>query len=328
MKHRIIALCAALVLSLGLGACGHTETTNPIGEGKTYQTTTTTTTAEQTEPKDTNAPTEAEETTIEVTEEPIVEVTEVVDTGIPTLEPTVIVDQDGVKITAMEMTEDWIWGLGVKLLIENNTDRDLVFSADYLVVNNYMITDLFVNTVAAGKKTNETLNLSSGELEEAGINSIGEIAFAMRVYDDETWDDLFTTDEIILKTSAYDTSEVVKIDEGYELLNTDGIRIVARHLETDSIWGAGIHLFIENTREDKVSISVDDLSINGFMVTSFFSSSIQPGRYALDDITIMSSDLEENDIEEIVDIELIFVIRNSDSYDLIHESPPIAFSVQ
>ena len=36
----------------------------------------------------------------------------------------VLVDQDGIKITATEYVTDSIWGDGIKLLVENNSDRD------------------------------------------------------------------------------------------------------------------------------------------------------------------------------------------------------------
>jgi hypothetical protein len=70
------------------------------------------------------------------------------------------------------------------------------------------------------------------------------------------------------------------------------------------------------------------MSINGFMVTPLFSSTVNSGRMALDDITILSSDLEDNDIEVIEDIELIFNILNSNTYETIVDTDPISFSTK
>lgn len=36
----------------------------------------------------------------------------------------VLVDQDGIKITATEYVTDSIWGDGIKLLVENNSAKD------------------------------------------------------------------------------------------------------------------------------------------------------------------------------------------------------------
>ena len=70
------------------------------------------------------------------------------------------------------------------------------------------------------------------------------------------------------------------------------------------------------------------MSINGFMVTPYFSCAVNNGRMALDDITIMSSDLEENDITSVDDIELVFKIFNPDTYQTIVETDPITFSTK
>lgn len=61
----------------------------------------------------------------------------------------VLVDQDGIKITATEYVTDSIWGDGIKLLVENNSAKDYTIGCDALIVNDYMITDLFSADVAA-----------------------------------------------------------------------------------------------------------------------------------------------------------------------------------
>ena len=86
-----------------------------------------------------------------------------------TIEEQLLVDQDGLKITAKEYTVDPIWGPGIKLLIENDSDKNYGISCNALVVNNYMVSDIFSKSVAPGKKANETLNFLSADLKNAGI---------------------------------------------------------------------------------------------------------------------------------------------------------------
>ena len=57
-------------------------------------------------------------------------------------------------------------------------------------------------------------------------------------------------------------------------------------------------------------------------------SNVYDGKKAIDDITIMSSELETNGIESIDEIELQFNIYNVDTYDTIADSDPITFSAQ
>ena len=113
-----------------------------------------------------------------------------------------------------------------------------------------------------------------------------------------------------------------------ELYNDGGIRIIGKTVDENSFWDTAILLYIENQSGNNVGITVDDLSINGFMFTPYFSTTVYDGKKCIYDITIMSSELEENGIESIDEVELKFRIYNSDSYETIAESDPITFSAK
>ena len=239
-----------------------------------------------------------------------------------------MVDQDGIKITALEYVKDSIWGDGIKVLIENETDKDVMVGCNALIVNDYMINDLFASEVAAGKKSNETIYLSSSELKAAGIDTVGRIEIYFHVYDTDSYDKIFDSDCVTIETSAIDSIDTTANDEGTELYNDGGIRIIGKTVDENSFWGTAILLYIENQSGNNVGISVDDLSINGFMFTPYFSTTVYDGKKCIDDITIMSSELEENGIESIDEVELKFRVYNSDSYETIAESDPITFSAK
>nr|WP_288555506.1 hypothetical protein [uncultured Mediterraneibacter sp.] len=73
---------------------------------------------------------------------------------------------------------------------------------------------------------------------------------------------------------------------------------------------------------------MDDMSINGFMMSPFFSTTVYNGKKSIDDITIFSQDLEDNGIESIDQVELKFHIYNADSYSTIADSDPITFTAE
>lgn len=244
-----------------------------------------------------------------------------------TIDEQVILDQDGIKIIAKEYTVDSIWGDGIKLLIENNSDKDYTIGCDALIVNDYMITDLFVSEIAAGKSANETMSLSSSSLKAAGIDNVGKIEMYFHAYDSD-WNYLFKNVYSEIQTSAYANMDTTPNDSGTELYNADGIKIVGKTVDENSFWGTAILLYCENTSGKNIGISVDDMSINGFMMSPFFSTTIYDGKKSINEITIFSSDLEENGIETIENVELKFHIYNADSYDTIADSNPITFSAQ
>ena len=244
------------------------------------------------------------------------------------IEEQVLLDQEGIKITALEMVDDSIWGKGIKVLIDNNSDKSVVVGLDALIVNNYMISDLFASHIAPGKSAYETIYISSSALEQAGINNIGQVELYFNIYDSDSYEDIFEADVVTIHTSAYDNMDVDISVEGSELVNQDGIRIIGKYVDEDSFWGSAILLYIENSSDKDISISCDDMSINGFMVSSFFSSSVYSGKMSIDEITIFESDLEDNNIDKIEDVEFKFQIYDSSTYDTILETDVISFSVQ
>ncbi len=248
--------------------------------------------------------------------------------GAVSIEEQTLIEQDGIKITALEYVSDSIWGDGIKVLIENETDKDVMVGCNALIVNDYMIHDLFASDVAAGKKAKETIYLSSTELKAAGIGTVGRIEIYFHVYDSNTYDLLFDSDCVTIETSAVGSMDTTANDEGTELYNEDGIRIIGKTVDENSFWGTAILLYIENMSGRNVGINVDDMSINGFMLTPFFSTTVYDGKKCVDDITIMSSDLENNGITSIDEVELKFHIYDSDSYETIADSDPITFSAK
>lgn len=239
----------------------------------------------------------------------------------------VLVDQDGIKITATEYVTDSIWGDGIKLLVENNSSKDYTIGCDALIVNDYMITDLFSADVAAGKKSNEVMYLSSTELKAAGIDTVGQIEMYFHAYD-SNWDNLFKNVYSKLETSEFANMDTTPNDEGQELYNANGVRIVGKTVDENSFWGTAILLYIENTSGQNVGINVDNMSINGYMMTPLFSTTVYDGKKSIDDITIMTSDLEANGITLVDQVELKFHIYNAESYDTIADSDAITFTAQ
>lgn len=244
-----------------------------------------------------------------------------------TIDEQVLIDQNNIVITAKEYVSDSIWGDGVKVLLENNSDKDVMVSCNALIVNDYMITDLFVSEIAAGKKANDTIYISSSELEAAGIDIVGKIEIYFHVYDSSSYETILDSDCVTIQTSEYTNMDTTPNDLGSELYNEGGIRIVGKAVDENSFWGTAVLLYCENTSSENVGISVDDMSINGFMISPFFSTIVYSGKKSIEDITIFSSDLEENGIESIEEVELKFHIYDANTYNTIKDTDPIVFSV-
>ncbi len=74
------------------------------------------------------------------------------------------------------------------------------------------------------------------------------------------------------------------------------------------------------------SIQARSVSINGFMVEPMFSCDVAAGKQAYDSLTFLESNLTENGIESIDNMEISFHIFDAESWDTILDSEPINVS--
>lgn len=244
------------------------------------------------------------------------------------IEETICFEYKGVIVKAKEIVEDVFLGTGIKIYVENNSEKDYIVGAEAVIVNNYMVDELFSVTVAAGKKANEVLYLSNHDLKESGIENIGQIEVYFSLVDSESYDTEYESECVNIKTNFFDKMDTVAENTGYTLLEKDGIKIVGKYVDENTIFGTAIVLYIENNTDSNITLSCEDFSINGYMVSSFFYQSVYKGKCAISEITILESDLEDNDITEITDFELKFEVYDSDTYDVIIKTDALKFSIK
>lgn len=295
---KYLSLVLSLVLALSLTACG----TSP-NDVKTPSNVSGVTDGQDKKPaeptKEVEEPAETAEPTAPSTPDDV------------TIEETVLLDEQGVKITAKSLEMDSLFGPEVKLLIENDSGKNLTVQCRDSSVNGYMTDTMMSVEVADGKKANDELTFSDTSLKECGIETIADMEFSFHIFD-EDWDTYLDTPPVRLKTSAAETYQYTFDDSGDVAYEGNGVKVVVKGLSEDnSIFGPGIVVYMENNGEKNVTVQTRDVSVNGFMVDAMFSSDVVAGKRAVDAITFMSSDLEDNGITDIKDVELSFHIFDS-----------------
>jgi len=334
---RTLAIFLSVCMLLALISCDFStlvdETTSGKAESTTAPTESTTTNDDTTindndttSPSDENTTAKSETTSAPVTTSAPETTTPPVEEEI-TITEQVLLDHDGFKVTAKSFSEDGFWGPELKILVENNTTKNISLMGDELIVNNYMISDLLACSVAPGKKVNETIDIRNSYLEEAGIESIGQIELYLHLYDKDNYQTIYENDCVTIKTSAYDKMQITKQDQGIELLNKDGLKIIGKSTNDISVLNNYIDLFIENNTDKNLTVQLRDLSVNGYMVTSLFSCTIYSGKMALDDIMLSSTSLEENNITNINKIEFKFHVVSNETFLTIYDSDTITINV-
>lgn len=110
------------------------------------------------------------------------------ETEAPTFAENVVVNENGVvfAITSTPYKNN-ILGASIKVRLENNTDKTLMYSLDNVSVNGYMVHALFATEVTANKKENTSIKIFNSDLENNGIIQIDNIEFTLRVYNTNDW---------------------------------------------------------------------------------------------------------------------------------------------
>lgn len=311
-KILIIALCIILALSGCGGEKNKDSASSPETKAETKATEAEKTSSQET----TSAAKTAPEDTPDVSGSNI------------SIEEQVLLEQDGIKITATEFSTDEFWGPSVSLKLENNTDKNVTVQTRSSSVNGYMMDFSMSCDIAAGKKATDSFYISEESLEQAGIDTIAEMNFYFTVFDSDTWDDIFDSDYITLKTSIADSFIQSCDDSGQTVYEDGGIKIVYKNMTEDSIWGPSALFYIENNSDTNITIQCRNTSINGYMIDPMISDEIGIGKKAIVDATFSSDDLEANDITTINEIETSFYIFDSITWDTITETDPIVITVQ
>lgn len=239
-----------------------------------------------------------------------------------TLDETVIYNENDIKITVTGLNENGLLGPELNLLIENNSAQNIIVQPDYCLVNGYMMHGLMSSDVAVGKKNNDTLDFSRSTLNECGIDQITDIRLKFTISDGNSWMTLYKTDEINLQTSAVGTYTQTYNDSGEVIYDTNGIKVVAKSAG-DEFLGKGVTFYLENNTDQHIVVNGENISVNGYMMTDLFYSDLAPRSHAVDTLTLFDSELTDNSIDTISEVELSLRITDYDSYNNIDTTSPI-----
>ncbi len=260
---------------------------------------------------------------------------------------TVLFDDRDVKITATELKSTGA-RVGLTLLLENNTDKNLKFLSGTLgysanSVNGWMIEGGYLNTtVAAGKKSRETVYLDGASLALLGISDIADISIAVEIEDDN-YNTYLRTGPMELRTSLADGYEYTldtyrkAVDEGVlnangmDLLIIDdtmeydyhGIRVLSQALVKNSSDSFVLLTELENMSGEDIDVFSQGFSVNGIVVqgSRWSTDTVLSGKRAL--MVANLSDMLDKNIWELIGlgevgkVDYSLGIENTDGDDIM-----------
>lgn len=226
-------------------------------------------------------------------------------------------DECTIKITGIESSN--IRGYTLKVLLENkSTVKTYRFSLQGASVNGIDCKPLFATKVAPGKKANDEITFYNDILD--GID-FTDIELIFRVYDDNDW----MADPVALETTNVypygqeNASLYVREakDTDTILVDNEFVTAIITDYEMDNIRGYCANIYLVNKTDSELMFAVDEASVNGFMVDPFWANSVLPGKCAFSSISWRQTDLEENGITDVEELE--FILRAYDNHNLLDD---------
>lgn len=315
--RRLLSVALAAMLLLSLAACGEEN-------------------RKETENEETAAITEPATATDVPTEEQTKGNHEVISLNFiktfdrkPSIEEQTVYERENLSITAKSIVYDTVHGPQIMLAVNNKTDKDLLIQNDYTSVNGFMIKPEIDVKVAAGKKTEAPMSLPYLNLAMAGIDSLSEVKFSLRILDSKTFSVVDTTEPLSLKLlntakekAAFDTS-------GQTAYDSNGVKIILLGLKKDTLFESEnvVMVYMENHTNKIASIKNSKLTVNGYELTVSMNTVILPGLKAVDKIELYDQDMEEFGITAIDAVNASFEIYDYEAWKLIAKSETVPVEI-
>lgn len=227
--------------------------------------------------------------------------------------PVVLVDNNECMMKVVAYEED-SWSFTLKAQCENKSkDKTYTFSITDSTVNGLMEYSSGYAEVPPKKKAN--VSISFYGLKEDGISKASDILLLFSVYDSDDW----LADPVAKgQVHVFPYGEKNKIKYSRVESNNDRILVANEKVKVtiiESQFDTAIELkvFLENNTEKEVIFSLDDSSVNGYVIDPYWAKSVLPNSMTYSSITWSQRELEENLIFSVEEIE--FTLKASDYND-------------
>ena len=121
-------------------------------------------------------------------------------------------------------------------------------------------------------------------------------------------------------------AQIVPDIAGTVLYDKNGIKLSTYGFETSDS-GFSIQMLIENSSDRNVMVETSQFSCNGYMFGSGISAFLKPGTESVQSFSFANWQLEVQGITELSNIQFIFTVEDSDTWDLIDTSELLTLNV-
>jgi len=234
---------------------------------------------------------------------------------------TVDFEYNDLSISANQVSRDDTKGINIELLIKNQSIYEYVVSSPAVIINNGM-TGLTYEFVIEGKERSiDQLYIPFEAIESAGIIEVGHIEIYFDVQNLTTNESMTNAGVLTVKMSA----PSLPVVSGHILYDQHGIKIYGQYVDETTVWGSSVLLYVQNTSDKNIIVSCEQVAVNDCEVASNYNEFIYANKHSVDNIPLVSTNMNVNKINSSDSIVLKLTIINSDMMNVIDETTPIEF---
>lgn len=239
------------------------------------------------------------------------------------VEETVLVDNDDVSVTVKSFEPEGAWGPCFEMLLENKTDRSLYFTLSDPAVDGVMCDPYWGESVPAGASAYSDLEWMLQSLQEVGVHYIESVNGVLRVFDDDTFEDVYEAPvswTVTVDGADTPAAEPVVFEHGFpvqEVLTGEELRFSVVDYDPAGSFDNGPQLvfYMENHTDRTVYFSADDVSVNGFVCDPYWGMTVAPGMAAYGKCSWWQDDLEKAHVDEIETVQFTVQATDDDTWD-------------
>lgn len=229
-----------------------------------------------------------------------------------TAESKVLLDQGGVRITALGYDPDGMLGARVPLRVENESDRDVAVQAEWGALNGCVMDALCYMEADAGQTVEDSVLFISTEVRRAGADPAGQVTLQLNVLDQESCETLATTGLVTwdLTGSGGETA----VPQGVTL-SDEGDVVVTACTADDEVLGSELRLWVENRSGRTVTVRFDEVRLGWGLGGEDTIAELLPGTCSVNGVKLPGNAADAAGKT----LHLKLSVMDSDSYEMLTE---------
>ncbi len=262
--------------------------------------------------------------------------------AVGTVAETVVLNENGVKITVTGIESDDFGDAILDCTIENRSAKKLAVDVGSLYVNTFCtspsvyipIVEEYVtyydNTIIAAPGETKDFYVGLNDLREKGISAVYEVELQMyasvvtEIEDGYEYEMFADGEPVTIRTSLY--AEGLTYDlEGTPVGEKDGLKVLVCKAENDQYSGPQIAVYAYNSGAETVSLEVAELKLDGKPCEAFFGMDIPAGKRSVEKIYL---DIDYENIQVVSQAEITLRTLNPETWEPETTFAPVTITLQ